>query len=254
MKVEGADVGESSSDFHVVQQLKSEDPKKFEESKDEEIKAKQVSVSKKEESSVPKAASSLSKSVDEESAVESNVVNHGTVAGEDLGIRDQKPRRNLVPGGMENGMEQDSPEMSKPNEEGGVKLTNDALDKIDPTADDKVLTDPHPEEKMERGAKGEEMERNLTPAGSGDGVEQPQSELTSPEEKDEVKTGKDVNENPIVEDELLGGKEAAEISGDDNELPWAMYRNLEKNERASDAEDELSDDDDDDEEGAFNGE
>ena len=111
-----------------------------------------------------------------------------------------------------------------------------------------VPEEQEPEEDEEESSK--ESRRNLVPASGEEGMDRDQSNLTKPPDKDEVKTIKDVNENPVVEEELLAGKAKVDDSDYDDDLPWAMYRNIERNERASDAEDEFSADD----EGSFDGE
>lgn len=96
-----------------------------------------------------------------------------------------------------------------------------------------------------------ETRRNLVPGQDGDKMENDESEFLQPE-KDLVKTVQDINENSVPDEEVLAGKLADRNLADDDdyELPWAMYRDLTKAERASDAEDEFSADD----ETSFDGE
>ena len=108
-----------------------------------------------------------------------------------------------------------------------------------------------PEEAMpnsDEGGTDQGVRRNLVPGGTEDGTEGDQSEFTKPPDKHDDTPVRDVNENPIVEEETLAGKAVIDMD-DDSELPWAMYRNMEKNDRPSDAEDEFSADD----EGTFDG-
>ena len=81
--------------------------------------------------------------------------------------------------------------------------------------------------------------RNPVPGGVEDGIEGDQSEFTKPSDKDDVAKTRDFNANPVIMQETL----VSHDDDDDDELPWAMYRNIESNERPSDAEDEFSADD-----------
>jgi len=108
-----------------------------------------------------------------------------------------------------------------------------------------------PEEAMpndDEGTTNQGGRRNLVPGGAEDGIEGDNSEFTKPPDKHEDTSVRDLNENAVVEEETLAGKAAINMD-DDNELPWAMYRNIEKTDRPSDAEDEFSADD----EGTFDG-
>ena len=91
--------------------------------------------------------------------------------------------------------------------------------------------------------------RNLDPDGKPDVNEIDSLEVSKPEDETdhEVKVSTDLNKNEVIEHEIpAANANMNQIENEEDseeELPWAMYRNIKKNERASDAEDELSDDD-----------
>ena len=92
----------------------------------------------------------------------------------------------------------------------------------------------------EEGVSDLAARRNLVPGGAEDGIEGDHSEFTKPSDKNNVTKTKDFNENPLITEETLVKHDDED---DEDELPWAMYRNIESNYRASDAEDEFSADD-----------
>ena len=103
------------------------------------------------------------------------------------------------------------------------------------------------EPEHDEGNTDQEGRRNLLPSGSENGIEDHQSEVSKPSDNTDAMAVKDLNQNPVITEEVLAGKavvgDNADDDDDDNELPWAMYRNLEKVDRPSDAEDEFSADD-----------
>lgn len=74
-----------------------------------------------------------------------------------------------------------------------------------------------------------------------------------PDKESEEETASDQNENLVPENEVLGGKNQNDIgSGDDEELPWAMYRDMKKANKEVEEDDGFSADDESDTEGRYN--
>ena len=107
------------------------------------------------------------------------------------------------------------------------------------------------EEEMKHEDTTEPRLRNPDPLYHSEELQDAAEEFSRPSEKvNKEKSATDENENQVPENEFLSGKDQNDIGNvDDDELPWAMYRDIKKIDKDVEEDDGFSADDESDSEG-----